>query len=144
MALGRIAGFPNTMEVLMLKAPSQVSTRAAAIGLLLLLGSTGEGSAHARLVSASPAQDQMAMPPPTELRLKFSEAIEPKFTKVKLTGPDGKVIKTGPVRVDAADKTTIIVPFTAPLPDGKYTVEWQAVSADTHKVKGTYSFESMK
>jgi methionine-rich copper-binding protein CopC len=99
MALGRIAGFPNTMEVLMLKAPSQVSTRAAAIGLLLLLGSTGEGSAHARLVSASPAQDQMAMPPPTELRLKFSEAIGPKFTQVKLTGPDGKVVKTGPVRV---------------------------------------------
>jgi methionine-rich copper-binding protein CopC len=127
----------------MLKIRSTLKTRAV-LGVLLLLGGTGEASAHAKLVSAAPAENAMAMPPPTELRLKFSEAIEPKFTKVKVTGPDGKVIKTGPVRQDTADKTTVIVPFTGPLPDGKYTVEWQAVSADTHKVKGTYSFESMK
>ena len=124
---------------------STTSSRAAALGVLLfLLGSTGQVLAHAKLVSASPAQDQMAMPPPTELRLKFSEAIELKFTRVKVTGPDGKVIKTGPVKLDPADKTTLIVPLADPLSDGKYTVDWQAVSADTHKVKGTYSFESMK
>jgi methionine-rich copper-binding protein CopC len=126
------------------KIRSKTGARLAAIGLLLLLSSTGQVFAHAKLVSASPAQDQMAMPPPTELRLKFSEAVEPKFTKVKVTGPDGKVVKTGAVKVDPADKTTIIVPLSGPLPDGKYTVDWQAVSADTHKVKGTYSFQSMK
>jgi copper resistance protein C len=55
---------------------STTSSRAAALGVLLfLLGSTGQVLAHAKLVSASPAQDQMAMPPPTELRLKFSEAM---------------------------------------------------------------------
>jgi copper resistance protein C len=123
---------------------SKASARLAGVGLLLLLGSTGQGFAHAKLVSATPAQDQMAMPPPTELRLKFSEPVEPKFTKVKVIGPDGKAIKTGAVKVDQADKTTVIVPFTGPLSDGKYTVDWQAVSADSHKVKGTYSFESMK
>jgi methionine-rich copper-binding protein CopC len=124
---------------------STTNSRAGAFGVLLfLLGSTGQVLAHAKLVSASPAQDQMAMPPPTELRLKFSEAIELKFTRVKVTGPDGKVIKTGTVKLDPADKTTLIVPLTDPLSDGKYTVDWQAVSADTHKVKGTYSFESMK
>jgi copper resistance protein C len=124
---------------------STTSSRAAALGVLLfLLGSTGQVLAHAKLVSASPAQDEMTMPPPTELRLKFSEAIELKFTRVKVTGPDGKVIKTGPVKLDPADKTTLIVPLADPVSDGKYTVDWQAVSADTHKVKGTYSFESMK
>jgi methionine-rich copper-binding protein CopC len=41
-------------------------------------------------------------------------------------------------------KTTIIVPLSESLPDAKYTVEWQAVSADSHKVKGKYNFESMK
>ena len=60
------------------------------------------------------------------------------------TGADGKVVKTGPVTVDTSDKTTIIVPLAGPLPDGKYIVDWQAVSADSHKVKGTYRFESMK
>jgi methionine-rich copper-binding protein CopC len=86
----------------------------------------------------------MAMPPPTELRLKFSEAVELKFTKVEVIGPDGKVIKTGPVKIDPADKTAVIVPLADPLPDGKYTVNWQVVSVDTHKVHGTYIFESMK
>jgi methionine-rich copper-binding protein CopC len=123
---------------------SSTNTRAATLGLLLLLGSTGQALAHAKLVSATPAENQMAMPPPTEVRLKFSEAIEPKFTKVKLTAPNGTAIKTGPAKLDPADKTTVIVPLAAPLPDGKYTVNWQAVSADGHKVKGTYSFESMK
>ena len=63
---------------------------------------------------------------------------------MKVTGPDGKIIETGSIRLDTADKTMIIVPLSGPLPDGKYTVDWQAVSADSHKVKGTYSFESMK
>jgi copper resistance protein C len=128
----------------MFKIHSTTKSGIAALGLLSLLGSTGQAFAHAKLVSATPAENQMAMPPPTELRLKFSEAIEPKFTKVKVTGPDGKVIKTGTVRLDTADRTTVIVPLTGALHDGKYTVEWQAVSADSHKVKRTYSFESMK
>src|SRR5262245_58828623 len=132
------------MEVPVLKIRSTITTGTAALSLFLLVLSTGQGFAHATLVSASPAQDQMAMPPPTELRLKFSEAIEPKFTKVKVTGPDGKVIKTGPVKVDPADKTTVVVPVAAPWPDGKYKVDWEAVSADTHKVKGPYSFDAMK
>jgi methionine-rich copper-binding protein CopC len=44
----------------------------------------------------------MAMPPPTELRLKFSEGIEIKFTKVKVTGASKKAIETGPPKLDPA------------------------------------------
>jgi methionine-rich copper-binding protein CopC len=34
------------------------------------------------------------------------------------------------------------VPLAATVPDGKYTVDWQAVSVDGHKTKGTNGFES--
>jgi methionine-rich copper-binding protein CopC len=86
----------------------------------------------------------MAMPAPTELRLKFSEGLEIKFTTVKVTGPGKKAIETGPAKLDPSDNTVLIVPLKAALPDGKYTVDWQAVSIDGHKTKGSYGFDSMQ
>jgi copper resistance protein C len=83
----------------MFKLPT-MSSRAAALALLLLLASTGQGFAQAKLLSATPARDQIAMPPPTELGLKFSEAIQPRFAKVKVTCPDVKIISTGPIKLD--------------------------------------------
>ncbi len=112
--------------------------------LLASLGLATPALAHANLVSATPAAGGMAIPPPTELRLKFSEGIEIKFSNVKVIGPGDKAIETGPVKLDPADNTVLIVPLMTPLPDGKYTVVWQAVSVDGHKTKGNYSFESMR
>jgi methionine-rich copper-binding protein CopC len=118
--------------------------RVLAAALLLSFSLAGSALAHAHLVSATPAANGMAMPPPTELRLKFSEGIELKFAKVKVTGPDKKAIETGPAKLDPSDNTVLIVPFTAPLPDGNYIVDWQVVSTDGHKTKGKYGFESMQ
>jgi methionine-rich copper-binding protein CopC len=33
-----------------------------------------------------------------------------------------------------------VVPIQEQLPPGDYKVEWHAVSDDTHRVKGSYSF----
>jgi methionine-rich copper-binding protein CopC len=110
--------------------------------ILFCAGPSGQTFAHAKLVSSTPAANATAMPPPTELRLKFSEAVEGKFTKVKVTGPDKTVIKTGPLKLDEND-TVLIVPLASPLPDGGYEVEWQALAKDTHKTKGKFSFKSM-
>jgi methionine-rich copper-binding protein CopC len=115
-----------------------------AAALLLSIWLPATALAHAELVSATPAANSMATPPPTELRFKFSEGIEIKFTKVKVTGPDNKAIETSAPKLDPSDNTVLIVPLSAPLPDGKYTVDWQAVSADGHKTMGSYGFESMR
>src|SRR5262245_53324037 len=88
----------------------------------LSFGLAGRAEAHAKLVSAEPAANQMAMPAPSELHLKFSEGVEIDFTKVELIGPDGKPRKIGPVKVGSPDQSTIIVPILEPLADGKYTV----------------------
>ncbi|MER9080817.1 copper homeostasis periplasmic binding protein CopC [Mesorhizobium sp. M0895] len=104
----------------------------------------GAASAHAKLVSETPAADSMAMPAPTELKLKFSEGIELKFTGVKVVGPKKDAVATGPATLDPKDNTLLIVPFKSALPNGKYTVDWHALSTDGHKAKGSYSFESMQ
>ena len=49
----------------------------------------------------------------------------------------------GPPKLDASDNALLIVPLAAPLSDGKYTVDWQAVGKDGHKTKGSYSFTAM-
>lgn len=111
---------------------------------LAAIGPVSEAAAHAALVSATPAAGSMAMPPPTELKLKFSEGLELKFTGVKVVGPKKDTVPTGPATLDPKDDTLLIVPFKSALPDGKYTVDWHALSKDGHKTKGTYSFESMQ
>lgn len=103
-----------------------------------------EASAHAKLVSETPAADTMAMTAPTELKLKFSEGLELKFTGVKVVGPGKDAVETGPATLDPNDNTVLIVPLKSVLSGGKYTVDWHALSTDGHKTTGTYWFESMK
>ena len=50
-------------------------------------------------------------------------------------------IATGKVATDAKDEKQLIVALQAPLKAGAYTVKWTAVTADTHRVNGTYSFK---
>ena len=112
--------------------------------LLSAISFAGAASAHARLVSETPAADSMAMRAPTELKLNFSEGIELRFTGVKVLGPKKDAVATGPATLDPKDNTLLIVPFKSALPDGKYTVDWHALSTDGHKTKGSYRFESMQ
>jgi methionine-rich copper-binding protein CopC len=112
-----------------------------ALAALISLALASPAVAHARLLFTLPVANETTAPAPVELRLKFSEAIELKFTKVKLTGPEEIAIETGPPRQDPGDTTLLIVPIAAPLSDGRYTVEWQAVSTDGHKTGGAYYFD---
>ena len=105
---------------------------------MLFSGLSTAPLAHASLVSETHAANSTAKPPPTELHLKFSEAIEVKFANVKVIGPDRKEIETRSPKLDPGDKTVLIVPLMTPLADGKYTVEWQAASVDGRKTKGGY------
>jgi methionine-rich copper-binding protein CopC len=116
------------------------------IASLTLLASASLSSlafAHAHLESQLPAADS-TVTAPKELRLRFSEGVEEKFTKVSITStaPSGKtMVEAAPdIATDPADNKTLIVTPAAPLAAGRYKVEWHAVSVDTHKSAGTYSF----
>jgi methionine-rich copper-binding protein CopC len=96
--------------------------------------------AHPKLTATVPAADAQAQPP-QEIRLSFSEALVAKFSGLDLKDQEGKRIETGPAASDPKDRKQLIVPVKAVLAPGRYTVEWHAVSEDTHRVKGSYSFE---
>lgn len=99
---------------------------------------TGSAFAHAHLEKATPAAGA-TVSAPSAIRLEFSEDIEPKFSGLTLTGPGGAAsLGTATLAPGRAD--TLVVPVEKPLAPGAYTVKWRALSADSHKTQGAFSF----
>ena len=96
--------------------------------------------AHPTLKSASPGVDG-SVAAPTEIKLSFSEGVILKFSSVELKDQTGKTLTTGKLATDAKDHKQLIVPLQGPLAAGTYTVKWNVVSVDTHRVNGSYSFK---
>jgi methionine-rich copper-binding protein CopC len=97
-------------------------------------------NAHPKLTSASPAADVSSKVSPTEIKLTFSEGVIAKFSGVEIKNESGKIIPTGVPVTDPKDQKQLVVPLPTPLTAGHYTITWHAVSEDTHRVKGEYSF----
>jgi methionine-rich copper-binding protein CopC len=75
-----------------------------------------------------------------QIRITFNENVIPQLSGVEVRDQTGKVISTGKAATDPANKKLLVVPLKEQLPPGDYKVEWHAVSDDTHRVKGDYSF----
>jgi methionine-rich copper-binding protein CopC len=69
--------------------------------------------AHAFLDHAVPPVGGTVSAPPPEIRLYFSEAIEPRFSVIELTSIDGRPVKTGPSTVDPRDQMQFVLPVPA-------------------------------
>ena len=93
------------------------------------------------LKKSVPAAGATVAAGPREIRLQFNEIIEPRFSKISIELKGGWPVASEPATSDPADKTTLIAKFAQPLQAGTYNVNWQAVSADSHKVKGSFTFQ---
>jgi methionine-rich copper-binding protein CopC len=112
----------------------------AALAVLAMAALAGSAEAHPKLKSVSPAADVSSKVSPKEIRLNFSEGVIAKFSGLELKDEAGKTIATGAPANDPGDRKQLVVPLPAPLTAGRYKVTWHAVSEDTHRVKGEYSF----
>jgi methionine-rich copper-binding protein CopC len=112
----------------------------AALAALAMGAFATSADAHPKLKSVSPAADVSSKVPPKEIKLNFSEGVIAKFSGLQLKDEAGKTITTGVPVNDPGDRRQLVVPVPAPLVAGRYTVTWHAVSQDTHRVKGEYSF----
>lgn len=117
----------------------------AAITLGMLAFAT-TAQAHPRLVAASPAANT-AIASTNQVKLTFSEALVAQFSGISILMTDMPGMKmTAPMSVGAVTSTvapdgkTLVGTLRSPLPAGTYTLGWHAVTADTHRVEGSYSF----
>jgi methionine-rich copper-binding protein CopC len=74
----------------------------------------------------------------------FNENVLPQFSGVELQDQTGKAVATGKATTDPKNKKLLVVPVKEELAPGDYKVEWHAVSDDTHRVKGSYSFSVVR
>jgi copper resistance protein C len=96
--------------------------------------------AHPQLQSADPAPGAATTTSPKQIRITFNENVIPQMSGVEVKDQTGKIILIGKAATDPANKKLLVVPVNEQLPPGDYKVEWHAVSDDTHRVKGSYSF----
>ena len=113
----------------------KITGMAATLALSLAASSA---FAHALLEKATPAVGS-TVASASELRLEFSEGVEPKFSGATLTGAGGAAPLGKPV-VDPSDNKILILKIEKPLAAGVYTVNWHAVSVDTHHTQSNFQF----
>jgi methionine-rich copper-binding protein CopC len=95
--------------------------------------------AHAKLQASDPQAGSTLDSAPKQVHLKFNEALEPAFSKIKLTGPQNNEIPLT-ATVDQADPAVMTAPLPA-LSSGDYRIQWSTMTHDGHKVKGEVAFK---
>lgn len=92
--------------------------------------------AHAKLVAANPAAGAV-IGSPRLITLRFSERLEPRFSTFSLTGRGVRIRLTAGA---SNDRRTLVGVPAKPLAMGAYRVSWRAITADSHRIQGAYTF----
>ena len=95
--------------------------------------------AHAALLQTVPVASRTVNVVPTEVRLRFSEPVEPRFAIVSVTDATGRQVTDGDPAAAPGSPQTLVTPL-ARVPEGWYLVFWRVISADGHPVRGAFTF----
>ena len=68
--------------------------------------------------------------------LTFTDTLEAAFSKLTVTDTNGTEVSQGKAQVNA----NVMRVGLKPLSVGIYKVNWRAVSTDTHKTEGNFTF----
>ena len=112
---------------------------AVVAALAALLASAVGAAGHAFLDRAEPRVGSKLKTAPTEVRLYFTQRLEPAFSSARITDAAGQQVDKGDSRVDR-DEPTLLRVSVPPLPPGAYTVIWRVLSVDTHVTEGDFKF----
>lgn len=116
--------------------------KALALGVALAL-SGAEAQAHAHLTAADPAPNG-SVSAPKAIRITFSQALTPKFSRFEVRDAKGRKVSIGPVAVDGSDNHVLAAQVPTALAPGSYTVKWRAVAGDAHAMTGQYRFRVVR
>lgn len=105
-------------------------------GYAILLAISSPAWSHAQPQRQSPPAGQ-TIPAPKQVRIDFSEPLEPAFSQIQLLGPKGNSISSAKTQVDGNHMTLAL----SPLAKGSYQVKWRVMARDGHRTQGHYSFQ---
>jgi methionine-rich copper-binding protein CopC len=110
---------------------------------LIVVAGTARVEAHAFLKNAEPGVGSTVQTSPNEVRIRFTENIEPTFSSIKVFDVSGKEVDKRDVHVDRADRAMLHVSVPR-LGAGNYKVVWRVVSTDTHVTNGNFTFRVVR
>lgn len=96
--------------------------------------------AHAFLDHATPAVGSAVRGPPAQIKLWFTERLEPAFSTMQVLDRSGKRIDKGDPHLDDSDAALLLVSVPQLAP-GPYRVTWRVLSVDAHVTEGDFTFD---
>ena len=108
--------------------------------IIALLFTATNAWAHAFLDHARPAVGSTVPSSPAEVRLWFTQELEPAFSTARVEDAAGKRVDNKDGAIDAGDPTLLRVTLPK-LEPGRYRVTWRVLSTDTHVTEGDFTFD---
>jgi copper resistance protein C len=99
-----------------------------------------ECSAHAFVDHAVPPVGSQIHGAPTQVKIWFTERLEPAISKIQVFDTSGLEVDKRDVKIDESNAALLTVSLPK-LKPGKCKVVWRAVSVDTHLTTGNFTFE---
>jgi methionine-rich copper-binding protein CopC len=106
---------------------------------LIVLTGAARLEAHAFLKDAEPDVGSTVQTSRNEVRIQFTENIEPGFSSIQVFDASGKEVDKRDVHLDRSNHALLQVSLPR-LRAGIYKVVWRVVSVDTHVTNGSFTF----
>ena len=99
----------------------------------------GLALAHSGLERAEPPVESKLKRPPSEVKLYFTERLEPAYSTIRVTDDHGAEVDRQDSHVDPSNPLLLRATLQ-PLEHGDYTVIWRVLSVDGHVTEGRFTF----
>jgi methionine-rich copper-binding protein CopC len=113
--------------------------RAVALLLCTVMAGGARLDAHAFFQHAEPGVGSTMQTSPNEIKIRFSEKIEPASSNIQVFAASGKEVDKRDAHLDRSDPALLRVSLPQ-LGTGTYKVVWRVVSIDAHVTEGSFSF----
>ena len=117
----------------------RASARRVGLALAALVLTASVADPHAVLQRAEPRVESRHKRAPEEVRLYFSERLEPAYSALRVVNERGEQVDRRDSGVDRANPSLLRATLP-PLPPGTYTVRWRVLSIDADVTEGTFTF----
>ena len=110
---------------------------------LILVAASARLEAHAFLKDANPGVGSAIQTSPSEVRIRFTENIEPAVSSIQVFDASGKEVDKRDLHLDGSDHALLRISLPR-LGVGIYKVMWRVVSVDTHVTNGDFTFRVVR
>jgi len=110
---------------------------------VIFVAASARLEAHAFLKDANPEVGGTVQTSPSEVRIRFTENIEPAVSSIQVFDASGKEVDKRDLHLDRSDHALLHVSLPQ-LGAGTYKVVWRVVSVDTHVTNGNFTFRILR